>query len=153
MTIECPCQNCNAVLRFDETRLGETIQCPHCNLDTLLYRPSNAAKETVRAPLSAPRPQARLEKVRKHSCYRATRTVINVIYIVAALAAPLPVIRLVLLGSGYRMDTPDTMLWLTMLGAAVAAALVELALLAMKQAALVVFDIADSLLLHHSERE
>jgi uncharacterized protein YbjQ (UPF0145 family) len=35
----CTCNNCSEHLEFDPSNAGETIQCPHCKLDTVLFVP------------------------------------------------------------------------------------------------------------------
>jgi hypothetical protein len=35
----CTCNNCSGHLEFDVSNAGETIQCPHCKLDTVLFIP------------------------------------------------------------------------------------------------------------------
>ena len=35
----CPCNNCSGHLEFDPSRAGETIQCPLCGMETVLFIP------------------------------------------------------------------------------------------------------------------
>ena len=35
----CTCNNCPGELEFDPANAGETIQCPHCGMDTILFIP------------------------------------------------------------------------------------------------------------------
>jgi len=35
----CKCQNCPGELRFDEADAGQTVTCPHCQMDTVLFVP------------------------------------------------------------------------------------------------------------------
>lgn len=39
MFVTCRCQHCNGGVEFEDSNAGETIACPHCNLETLLYVP------------------------------------------------------------------------------------------------------------------
>lgn len=35
----CPCNNCSGNLEFDSAHAGETVNCPHCGMDTVLFMP------------------------------------------------------------------------------------------------------------------
>jgi hypothetical protein len=37
--MQCPCNNCPAVLEFDEAQVGQTVQCSSCGMDTILFLP------------------------------------------------------------------------------------------------------------------
>jgi len=37
--IKCPCNNCDVSIEFPAHGLGQTINCPHCGLDTVLFEP------------------------------------------------------------------------------------------------------------------
>ena len=39
MTMRCTCNSCSTILEFDEEHAGETIVCPHCGAETVLYFP------------------------------------------------------------------------------------------------------------------
>jgi DNA-directed RNA polymerase subunit RPC12/RpoP len=43
----CPCNVCSAKIEFEPSRAGETIACPHCGMDTLLYIPSLSRTQTA----------------------------------------------------------------------------------------------------------
>lgn len=49
--VKCRCQHCNEPIEFEADHAGETVTCPHCTLDTLLFIP---------APQSAAPPKARI---------------------------------------------------------------------------------------------
>jgi hypothetical protein len=38
--MRCPCNNCSGHIEFPEGGVGQTIACPHCGLDTVLFRPA-----------------------------------------------------------------------------------------------------------------
>ena len=40
--IKCPCNNCDVVIEFPAHGLGETITCPHCEMETVLFKPTAA---------------------------------------------------------------------------------------------------------------
>ena len=42
---ECRCQYCNASLTFEAERVGETVVCPNCQMETRLYAPSRSAEK------------------------------------------------------------------------------------------------------------
>ena len=37
--IKCPCNNCDVFIEFPMRGLGQTITCPHCKLETVLFQP------------------------------------------------------------------------------------------------------------------
>jgi hypothetical protein len=37
--IKCPCNNCDVLIEFPVRGLGQTITCPHCKLETVLFQP------------------------------------------------------------------------------------------------------------------
>lgn len=52
----CRCQHCDNGIEFETSRAGETIACPHCQMDTLLFIPptSSAVVEKTEAKESKP---------------------------------------------------------------------------------------------------
>ena len=38
--IKCPCNNCDVFIEFPTHGVGETITCPHCEMETVLFKPS-----------------------------------------------------------------------------------------------------------------
>jgi Zn finger protein HypA/HybF involved in hydrogenase expression len=40
----CLCHLCNGQITFESSRAGETVTCPHCNSETLLFIPKSAIK-------------------------------------------------------------------------------------------------------------
>lgn len=38
--VKCPCNNCDVLIEFPEQGLGQTITCPHCGLETVLFKPA-----------------------------------------------------------------------------------------------------------------
>jgi hypothetical protein len=38
--IKCPCNNCDVLIEFPVRGLGQTIICPHCKLETVLFQPA-----------------------------------------------------------------------------------------------------------------
>lgn len=39
--IKCPCNNCDVFIEFPAEGVGQTIVCPHCGMDTVLFKPAN----------------------------------------------------------------------------------------------------------------
>jgi hypothetical protein len=37
--IKCPCNNCDVLIEFPVRGLGQTVTCPHCGLETVLFQP------------------------------------------------------------------------------------------------------------------
>ncbi len=50
MLIKCICTNCAGHLEFEEDSAGETIQCPHCHFDTVLYLPEGTGAALLTVP-------------------------------------------------------------------------------------------------------
>jgi len=40
--IKCPCNNCDIFIEFPAKGLGQTITCPHCGTETVLFKPDTA---------------------------------------------------------------------------------------------------------------
>ena len=58
MDVKCPCNNCSEHLEFDESAAGETIACPHCGMDTVLFIPKAPVAQPIE-PESAPKPETK----------------------------------------------------------------------------------------------
>jgi len=50
MLIKCKCTTCSGNLEFESTALGHTIVCPHCGIETVLYRPNNQPTDSPAKP-------------------------------------------------------------------------------------------------------
>jgi S-DNA-T family DNA segregation ATPase FtsK/SpoIIIE len=61
--VTCPCNNCNGHIEFPESGVGQTVPCPHCGLDTTLFKPVAASialtprQRSTLQPDSAARPE------------------------------------------------------------------------------------------------
>jgi hypothetical protein len=42
--VTCRCRNCDGHLEFDASRAGESVECPHCKLETMLFVPPVSEK-------------------------------------------------------------------------------------------------------------
>jgi hypothetical protein len=40
--LRCPCNNCSGHIEFPSDGVGQTVTCPHCGMETLLFKPSVA---------------------------------------------------------------------------------------------------------------
>jgi Protein of unknown function (DUF4236) len=38
--LKCPCNNCDVLIEFPARGVGQTVICPHCKLETVLFKPS-----------------------------------------------------------------------------------------------------------------
>jgi Zn finger protein HypA/HybF involved in hydrogenase expression len=38
--IKCSCNNCEIFIEFPAHGLGQTIACPHCGMETVLFKPT-----------------------------------------------------------------------------------------------------------------
>lgn len=55
--ITCLCNNCSQPLAFAADGAGQTIECPHCRMETLLYRPPG------QSAAAAPKPEPPIKPV------------------------------------------------------------------------------------------
>src|SRR5208283_5793199 len=46
----CKCNVCSGQLEFDRAHSGETIQCPHCGMETILFAPIERVSEPPTNP-------------------------------------------------------------------------------------------------------
>ena len=53
--MKCPCNNCSEHLEFEESAAGETVKCPHCGMDTVLFVPPVPLDSRQSEPESAPK--------------------------------------------------------------------------------------------------
>lgn len=56
--VTCPCQLCSGHIEFEPSHAGETVACPHCKMDTMLFIPtsSNVIVERTKPIESKPAP-------------------------------------------------------------------------------------------------
>jgi len=47
----CPCNNCSGHIQFEVIQAGQTVECPHCKLETLLFIPPSAIPPKLPAPV------------------------------------------------------------------------------------------------------
>jgi hypothetical protein len=40
MLATCPCNTCSQPIEFDHEQKGQTLNCPHCGVDTVLFLPA-----------------------------------------------------------------------------------------------------------------
>lgn len=40
--IKCPCNNCDVFIEFPAHGVGQTTACPHCGIETMLFKPGRA---------------------------------------------------------------------------------------------------------------
>jgi ribosomal protein S27E len=38
--VKCKCQHCDGHIAFDASNAGETVACPHCGLETIIFAPA-----------------------------------------------------------------------------------------------------------------
>ena len=48
--MNCKCQNCPGILDFDRERVGETVECPHCQMETMLFIPVQPSRQMETTP-------------------------------------------------------------------------------------------------------
>jgi len=50
MFVECVCNNCPGHIEFEESNAGQTVACPHCGIDTVLYVPQGKPADNPPQP-------------------------------------------------------------------------------------------------------
>jgi hypothetical protein len=162
MLLKCNCSQCSGHLEFESDHLGTVITCPTCGRPTKLVLPEVAEGETdepagassargMRPAISAGSPKATLQAVRARTCYATLRSFINVFQIIFFVIAGLTAIAgvgeaifMYRLTEGAPTNLFSIILVLTYLVVGlVMATLLVLFGIAVKQAMLVVVDIAD----------
>jgi hypothetical protein len=63
-TAKCPCNHCSGHIEFDSEHTGETVQCPHCGIDTLLFLP-----QLARVPFKPPAPPPLITTIAAERAY------------------------------------------------------------------------------------
>jgi hypothetical protein len=53
---KCPCQNCSGHIEFDPAAVGQSITCPHCGVDTVLFVPGRKKETPAPLPKAEPPP-------------------------------------------------------------------------------------------------
>lgn len=54
-SVKCNCQHCDGHIEFDSAGAGQTVECPHCQMETLLYVPPPPKRQdTPRAQAGRP---------------------------------------------------------------------------------------------------
>jgi DNA-directed RNA polymerase subunit RPC12/RpoP len=46
----CTCNTCSGKIEFESGNAGQTIQCPHCGMETILFIPKNVSKPPHSVP-------------------------------------------------------------------------------------------------------
>ena len=68
----CPCIKCSGNLEFDAANEGETIKCPHCGADTVLFIPQVPVDSPPSEPDSVPEPGPKRAKLVAHEQKKPT---------------------------------------------------------------------------------
>jgi DNA-directed RNA polymerase subunit RPC12/RpoP len=89
MNAKCSCDHCNGHIEFEPDQAGQTIACPHCGLDTLLFLPSTPAEPvpSEQTPIIDEASLANFERLskgpisrqelRNQTVYSNERTIVN----------------------------------------------------------------------------
>lgn len=108
---KCKCQHCNQKIEFDSSQAGETIPCPNCGMDTLLFIPqADPLSEppplkkppTIKSPLST--------KIQKQSSYRSAVDAVSFLIqiLVCCMAIGLFITGIALVVGGCQAETDES---------------------------------------------
>ena len=143
MNATCLCPHCGQKVEFEAENAGRSAQCPNCQQTVTLTGPAGEASPSVVAIAIPGSPvKEYLKKLRENSCYGALRTIINVSFGLCVMGCLLAGVSLIM--------TPPTLTGAEFFGAPIFVMSVLflgiVLLIAFRQAAFVVIDIADALL-------
>ncbi len=141
------CVHCQNTIEFNAEAAGQTTPCPHCGKETLLRLPAPPQlTHTPAKPVGNP-VLAHLKFIRKNTSYRELRSFIRVCFrLLVASVGLYACFSWLETTVGGGTDGAGGALATTMLGLIAIAILV-----AARQSAFVVLDIADTLLHQHSK--
>lgn len=155
------CVSCEGPLSIDESQFvksfetrtriwGQEIECPHCGRQTRIYKTQNGEK-TQGGAVVEKKISSQLEYIRQNTSYRVLRKVINVTSGLA-IAAEVLVAAILIVGdmSASSGENSSPSIGPDLITAAAAALAVVLTIAAW-QSALLLVDIADTLLIEHSK--
>jgi len=54
MNVKCVCSNCPGHIEFEESNAGQTVTCPHCGLETVLYADRGKPAVKISQPAATP---------------------------------------------------------------------------------------------------
>ena len=104
----CACNNCPGNLEFESARAGETVKCPHCGVDTVLF----VAPVPVDSPSSAPQAAPNLPPTQRGQGITQTTEGIKTISTnkllvsLNCLAAGILLVALLVLRQSHRLTEP-----------------------------------------------
>jgi rRNA maturation protein Nop10 len=166
MIAKCPCQQCGTNIEFEIENDGEFIDCPACGKQTRLLLPvaqriSEDDHETYRQELkstfktktgkSAKGAAAKehLKLIRSESCYPHLRTIINVCFALLVIGVCIYAVIILWIPLSFGNWSAAA---LTICGVVVGSIIAVIVLIALRQSALLLIDIADTLLNEHAMR-
>jgi DNA-directed RNA polymerase subunit RPC12/RpoP len=92
MTSECPCQNCNGHIEFEADQAGQTVACPHCGVETLLFVPPKRTEpEPKPAMVEIGTELTQREELDDESAYAHGRLAVGVIFMLSMIGGLLGV--------------------------------------------------------------
>jgi hypothetical protein len=144
MIIKCLCEHCSTELEFDAFEIPnqESAECPAChNITSIKKRPTPQPKQVYTAPNPV---RERLLQIRKNSCYRALRGLISIVSAIFSGGAIFSGMIGVWIGIAQRNES-------CIVGSAVASVAMIFVVIALRQSALLMVDIADTLLIENSK--
>jgi hypothetical protein len=154
---KCNCVNCSGHIEFEATQAGSTVTCPHCNLETTLFIPAittaaqakaaHAIKAALESKATA-RVRSYLTFIRSNSAYRTLRSVINVFWAILTFLAVAFLISFIVVFLTRDLEVSGV---LPLLGAAAYCVGSIVLLIALRQSAFLLIDIADTLIHEHSK--
>jgi hypothetical protein len=154
MIAKTSCQHCGIHLEFDAESANQFISCPSCGQQTRLILPSPAKpspQPKFNAPAAVPilsQTEKHLALIRKKSCYPQLRFIINVCFLLLLIA--IGISALILVGAASDQDE-GVLLVKRILFILGCASLAVALLIAIRQSALLMIDIADTLLHEHAK--
>jgi hypothetical protein len=104
--LKCNCTACSEHIEFDADHAGNTVNCPHCGMETVLYSTEAAASEVQPARRSSESQSVSGHKAKSDS-FGLERLLFGITRMFVLGLATLTVIGLVLLGLGFLIVLKD----------------------------------------------
>jgi len=145
----CLCNLCSGKIEFDPANAGQTINCPHCGMETVLFarpvekQPNPPPVPVKRTPINN---NDRIKQIREASCYPALRGLAKVALVLGYGVALLFLISGLAAAFGTNATVEGVARWVFLFGGVGAAMGIGILTQAAYEGAVIIVDIADVLI-------
>lgn len=149
--VRCRCQHCSQSIEFEIAQAGTNATCPSCGMETLLFIPRDPKPErkVPESVMQQPKPiENHLAYIRENSCYKVLRGLINICFVLALIVIGLSIVFTWL----FYLLSEGSLNLIQIIAATCLTILSSVLLIAARQCAFLLIDIADTLLHEHSKQ-